>query len=240
MKVPRDDRQTSIKDVIDQAFNRDIIDFRWHGRLHDWRRLRNEMAHEIEDEAHWTPERIKTGHQMIERAAEFVAYLEEQVAPKQVVLETHDDFVQRLSGLVEMLRFGKPFAKTGRPLKAIRFNPERERLDILAMQFAMVLQDVRFYVPEEFRWTSSPLLSSFMVSSLGWVPPGVRGNNRNQCASTNAEERRILFGRLDALLCQECGEDDVKAFLARRVAEAVQLGNGNFHAGIKINPRLSA
>ena len=240
MKVPRDDHQTSIKDVIDRAFNRDVIDFRWHGRLHDWRILRNMIAHEIEDEAHWTPERIKTGHQMIERAAEFVAYLEDQVAPKQVVMETHDDFVQRLSGLVEMLRFGKPYAKTGRPLKAIRFNPERERLEILAMQFAMVLQDVRFYVPEEFRWTSSPLLSSFMVSSLGWVPPGVRGSNRNHCATTNEEEKRVLFGRLEALLCRECGEDDTRAFLAQRVADAVQLQNGNFHAGIKINPRVAA
>jgi hypothetical protein len=159
MKVPRDDRQTSIKDVIDLAFNRDIIDFRWHAMLHNWRRLRNEMAHEIEDEAHWTPERIKTGHQMIERAADFVAYLEEQLAPKQVVLETHDDFVQRLSGLVEMIRFGKPYPKTGRPLKAIRFNPEREALEILAMQFAMVLQDVRFYIPDTRypRSTGGPL-----------------------------------------------------------------------------------
>jgi hypothetical protein len=79
-----------------------------------------------------------------------------------------------------------------------------------------------------------------MVSSLGWVPSGVRGNGRNRCSSTSDEERRIVFGRLDALLSQECGEEAAKGFLARRVAEAVQLQNGNFHAGIKINPRTLA
>ena len=201
---------------------------------------RNEMAHGIEEKAHWTPEAVRTGNQMIERVAEFAAYLEERLAPKQVVLETHDDFVDRLSGLVEMIRLGKPYSKTGRPLKAIRFSPERERLEILAMQFAMVLQDVRFYVPEEFRWTSSPLISKFMVTSLGWVPPGVRGNHWNRCSTGNEEEQRVLFGRMEALLARECEDANEKEFLARRVDEAILLQNGNFHAGIKINPRIVA
>lgn len=229
--------QPTVKEVLDTAQAKQTINPIWMSRVHDWRKLRNEVIHETHNVFAGNAERLRTGHQLVEMAPDFLAYIAARVAPKQVALETHDDFIDRLTNVVRMIRQGRSLPKTGRPLKSMRFNPERETLEILTMQFMMVLQDVRFYIPEPYRWNSSRLLTKFVVDELGWVPKGMGGRATNRCIAKTEEDERQLRDRLRMVLRQEAGDQPAARFLQDRIDDALQLRNGNFHAGIKINPR---
>jgi hypothetical protein len=152
-------------------------------------------------------------------------------------LETQDDFVRRLSNLVTQIQLGQASPITGRPLRALRFHPDHNQFDVLAMQMLMVLRDVRFYIPEEFRWSSSPLIGNYSVSTMGHLPTGFRTRPTNRLRMDPGEQLNQLMSRFDRIVQQECDNGDPARFLRERLVDALALENGNFHSGLKLNPR---
>lgn len=239
VKFPPAARSTDTVAVIDEALVQGIIDFQWKDKLHLWRRVRNQAIHDNPAEARFTPDKFREiGFQLIDGAPEFFTHLAERNAPKQMILETQDEFLQKLGNLVTQIQQGRPSPLQGKPLKAIRFHPEQDQFDVLTMQLLMVLRDVRFYIPEEFRWSSSTLISKYAVNNIGHVPDGFRTSVKNKLRLDAGEQLNQLFARFDRMVKQEAGETDASTFLRERLTDGIALENGNFHAGLKLNPRL--
>ena len=241
VKSPALGRTPSMKDVIDEAVVLRVVDYSWRDRLQMWRRVRNHAEHDLFALGQQTMnlESYKDhGFQLVHEVSEFFVHLADRHAPKQLALETQDDFLRRLSILVTQIQQGKASPITGRPLRALRFHPENNQYDVLAMQLLMVLRDVRFYIPEEFRWSSSPLVSKFTVDAVGHLPNGFRTNQTNRLRMDAGEEMNQLMSRFDRMVRQECEDDNPGRFLIDRLTDGLALENGNFHAGLKLNPRV--
>lgn len=223
--------------LIDTAFDQGLIDGGWRDRLHLWRKVRNQASHGDEIPNSQRPIFMDHGYQLIQGAPELFAYVAERNAPKQLVMETQDDFAQRLGALVSHIQMGKPSPITGKPLKALRFDSSRDQFDVLAMQLLMVLRDVRFYVPEEYRWSASPLVNKFCVDAIGFVPNGFQTKQASRLKLQQGEQMSQLLARFDRIIHQECGDVQPGVFLRERIEDGIRLENGNFHAGIKLNPR---
>lgn len=238
VKFPAGGEKTDPMSLIDEALVQGIIDMDWKDRLHLWRRVRNQAIHDNPTKNKFTPDKFRDyGFQLIDGAPEFFTHLAERNAPQQMMLETQDEFLIRLGNLVTQIQHGSNSPVSGKPLKAIRFNPEQDQFDILAMQLLMVLRDVRFYVPEEFRWSSSTLISKFSVSTVGYLPTGFRTLGNNRLKLDAGEQQNQLMSRFNRMILQECGDVEAAAFLHERLSDALALENGNFHSGLKLNPR---
>lgn len=238
VKFPPAAKNTDIVTLIDEALVQGIIDMQWKDRLHLWRRVRNQAIHNNPAKNQFKPDKfLDFGFQLVDGAPEFFTHLAERNAPKQLVLETQDEFLQKLSNLVTQIQQGKPSAVHGKPLKAIRFHPEQDKFDILSMQLLMVLRDVRFYIPEEFRWSSSPLISKYSVDTVGHLPEGFRTHRANLLRMEPGEAQNQLMARFERMLKRESGDNDPVTFLRERLDNGLALENGNFHAGLKLNPK---
>lgn len=238
VKYPPGTRRPKILEVIDEAVVQRLIDMEWQGRLHLWRQVRNQASHTNDDPKKFSPERFRDiGFQMVDGVSEFFIYLAERNAPVQLGLETQDDFLRRLTNLVTQIQQDKPSPVTGKPLRALRFHPDQRQFDVLAMQLLMVLRDVRFYVPEAYRWSTSPLISKFAVDSIGHVPNGFRTSAGNRLRLEPGEQLKQLMERFHRMVEQECGDQDPAVFLREHIEDALALENGNFHSGLKLNPR---
>lgn len=238
VKFPPGAKNIDTINVIDEALVQGVIDIEWKDRMHLWRRVRNQAFHDNPTKIQFKPEKFRDyGFQLIDGAPEFFTHLAERNAPQQMMLETQDEFLIRLGNLVTQIQHGSNSPVSGKPLKAIRFNPEQDQFDILAMQLLMVLRDVRFYVPEEFRWSSSTLISKFSVSTVGYLPTGFRTLENNRLKLDAGEQQNQLMSRFNRMIQQECGDVEAAAFLHERLSDALALENGNFHSGLKLNPR---
>lgn len=122
-------------------------------------------------------------------------------------------------------------------LKAFRFDPDREAIEVLPLQFLMVLRDIRFFIPDEYRWTTAPVIGRFMVDTLGGMPTGIRPYGRHGSAHGDKLDEERIYGHLTRLLEREATVEDQQVVLRRAVADALKIGNGSFHAGLKLNPR---
>jgi DNA helicase-2/ATP-dependent DNA helicase PcrA len=238
VKFPPGTQSPDIVAAIDEAMVQRVIDMAWKDRLHLWRRVRNQAIHDNPQKAQFSPEQFKThGFQLVDGAGEFFVHLAERNAPKQMVMETQDEFLVRLTNLVTMIQMDKPLPRRQRPIRAIRFDPEQNHLDILAMQLLMVLRDVRFYVPDEYRWSSSPIVSRYTVEAVGHIPANFRTRSDNRLKLQPGEQLNQLLARFDQMVQQECGTMEPGVFITQRLEDGLALGNGNFHAGLKLNPK---
>lgn len=238
VKYPAGTRRPKILEVIDEAVVQRLIDMEWQGRLHLWRQVRNQASHTNDDPKKFNPDRFHDyGFQMVDGVSEFFTYLAERNAPIQLGLETQDDFLRRLTNLVTQVQQDKPSPVTGKPLRALRFHPEQRQFDVLAMQLLMVLRDVRFYVPEAYRWSTSPLIGKFAISSIGHMPDGFRTTASNRLRLEPGEQHNQLMDRFNRMVQQECGDSYPAIFLREHIEDALALENGNFHSGLKLNPR---
>lgn len=238
VKFPQGTPTPDVLTVIDEALVQRVIDMAWKDRLHLWRRVRNQAIHDNPQKAQFSPEQFRDhGFQLVDGANAFFVHLAERNAPRQMAMETQDEFLNRLTNLVTMIQLDKPLPRRQRPIRAIRFDPELNQFDILAMQLLMVLRDVRFYVPEEYRWSSSPIVGNYANSMMGYLPRNMRPNGRSRLKLQPGEELNQLMARFDRMVRQECGDVNPAQYMHQRLEDGLALENGNFHAGLKLNPK---
>ena len=108
---------------------------------------------------------------------------------------------------------------------------------MIPFQFLMVLRDVRFYIPEDFRWTSAPVMGRILVDTVGGVPAGIRPRGSHATGKASKPDEDRVYDQMVRLLELGAAGGDPRAFLNRAVDDAMRAGNGNFHAGLKLNPR---
>lgn len=233
-------RRPDMVRVIDDALERRVIDIEWKDKLHLWRQVRNHASHEGNDKGLSQQKFRDHAFSIVHEAPLFFMFLEKRHAPKQIKLESRDEFVGRLSNLVTGIQQDKPSPVSGKPLRALRFNPERDQFEVLAMQLLMVLRDVRFYIPDQFRWSSSPLISKFAVDAIGYMPQGFRTSPSNLLRLDQGEQRNQVLSQFEQIVQQEAGDANAGRFLLHRLEDGLSLQNGNFHAGLKLNPKTGS
>ena len=75
------------------------------------------------------------------------------------------------------------------------------------------------------------------MEKVGYLPGEFRTQSGNQLKLPPGEQQNQLLDRFSRMVDQECGDSDPKSFLIERLTDAMALENGNFHAGLKLNPR---
>ena len=246
VRLPAGTGDVSMERIIDRACEDRQIEPEWASRFHTWRRLRNAIhpskkhgrtESEVRCLIEKDPEKLRIGWEAVSMAPDFLAYLAHRVAPKQIDLIAMDDHLCRLTQLVDIIAGGLPHPLTGKPLKALRFDPAREALEMIPLQFLMVLKDVRFYTPEHYRWDRSPILGKFAADVLGGMPRTLRPSGNHGSANASRQDERRVYTYLERLLKQEAGEISLHAFLHRALEDGGIVGNGNYPAGLQLNPK---
>ena len=237
--MPTAPKSADMITVIDEALVQGVIDVPWKNNLHLWRQVRNMAFHDDQQKSRFTPAQFKDyGYQLVDGASGFFEHLAEHNAPKQLVLETQDEFLIKLTNLVTLIQLDKPSPTKKKPIRAIRFDPELNQFEVLAMQLLMVLRDVRFYVPEDYRWSTSPIIGKFVVDAVGHLPGKMSPLGTNRLRMQPGEQLNQLMARFSRMVQQEAGDTNPGEFMKQRLEDGLQLGNGNFHAGLKLNPRV--
>lgn len=239
VKIPASEKSLDAVALIDEAVVQRVVDMTWKDDLHLWRQVRNQAFHDETKKGRFSPEKFKDiGFSLVDRAPEFFAHLAERHAPKQLVMETPDEFLTKLTNLVTLIQQDKPSPIKKKPIRAIRFDPDQNQYEVLAMQMLMVLRDVRFYVPDEYRWSSSPIIGKFAVDAIGHLPDNMKPNGGNRLKLQAGEQLNQLLARFDRMVSQECGDTNPGEYVKQRLEDGIKLENGNFHAGLKLNPRV--
>ena len=81
-------------------------------------------------------------------------------------------------------------------------------------------------------WTSPPL------TDRSWYPCyEAMVELYDKHAAVDIVQLNQLLARFDRMVQQECETNQAGEFLIQRLTDALALENGNFHSGLKLNPR---
>lgn len=105
------------------------------------------------------------------------------------------------------------------------------------MQLLMGLRDVRFYTPEPYRWSTSPIFARLSNDLLGYYHAAVRGHGRHQLSIFGPTETKEIVDLLRTIVVAELGTQDCNSTLARVFDDARGARNGDYPVGLKLNPK---
>jgi superfamily I DNA/RNA helicase len=243
---------------IDVLRERGVISSDWAQTLHSWRQTRNRMVHAGESFDADLDERMAI--QMVTRVGDLIEWIADASRPATTTTppattpspvpgaatkpqppEVVDkSYLAALTALVSCLQSGRPHPKTGRVVRRMTFDPVRDASEIAVLQFALLLRDVRFFIPDTHRWQRSPLFAQiardFPLTLAANAPVLV------QRPMTLRPDEHMSVAAMRALLDQESKDRglDPHTVLDSTIRDAVDVGNGNCAYGITLRPKHSA
>ncbi|MDQ3541167.1 MAG: hypothetical protein M3440_10795, partial [Chloroflexota bacterium] len=220
--------------MIEVAFQQKLIDADWKDKLKLWGKVRNEGEYEKFEFDPW--ERV-VAEDMVNRTPDLFSYIRRQMQPQPPSLFVTDPMIKGIAGLVTVIQTGSPHPLTKKPVRALRFRPVEDAKDMLIMQLLMVLRDVRYYTPDNYRWTTSPIFARVSNDLLGYCHAAIRGHGRHQLNIFSPEETTQVVDLLKQVVLSEVGSRDCSSALVRAFEDAQASRNGDYPAGLKLNPK---
>ena len=228
-KNPRPDPFNNIKSLSSRA----LLDLTWTDTLHTWRKVRNDVIKEDKDIGPWERANIE---QMVHQTSAAVAHIRERMEPKQPSLFVNDQKMLGIDRLVTCIQTGSPHPSTKRPVRALRYRLTEDGKDMLILQLLMILRDVRYYTPEDVRWTSSPEFARLSNHILGFSHGSIRGRANNLLVQSGRDALDI-DNVLYMVAREELGEMNLKQAFREVFDIAASAANGDFPGGLKLTPQ---
>lgn len=130
---------------------------------------------------------------------------------------------------------------TKQPVRSIMFHTVNDGIEFLPLQLGLILYDIRFFVPEQYRYSSSPIFASFCKQNCPQDKPiPLPRNLRNAIPERlRGFEPRLLELLSEMLDCywKATGTYAVGSILLARLQDAEALHNGAAPRGIQLIPR---
>ncbi|CAA9318318.1 MAG: hypothetical protein AVDCRST_MAG93-5618 [uncultured Chloroflexia bacterium] len=237
VRVTGSPRKTKLIYLIDTGYNLGIFDSAWRDTLNDWRPLRNEGIHE---KVSFNARECAKAEEVVHRAPELFEHIGERMRPKPLsALFVNEPRIKGISMLASLIQTGSPSPVTSKPIRSLRFHPVDDAKDMVFLQLFMVLRDVRYYTPEQFRWSTSPIFAQLSNGLLGYCHPAIRGFGRNQLSIFSPSETAQIVDLMRQIVLSELGGRDCKLTLQRAFDDAQRSRIGDYSAGLKLNPKQS-
>ncbi len=234
-------------EVIDQVHEMFKADIRWIDRLHTWRKARNRAVH---DPPPLSLHQELALQDMVSEAPTLYAFVKSQREagqPKPAVEFqqpppiignvrapfTDSDRLERIRTLAEIIQSGQPHPKTGKRIRALRFDPDTFREEMLILQLHFLLRDVRFHIAESYRWSQSPVFAQLSLRELQFCHVAIRGNGRHGLQPPTPRYANALVDVLAGIVEEHFPVDRAGALLTMW-NDAQSIQNGNYPAGFKI------
>ena len=112
---------------------------------------------------------------------------------------TDPERLQRIGLLADIIQTGRSHPKTGKPVRALRFDPETFREEMLILQFHLLLRDVQFHIAESYRWSRSPIFAQLSNRELQYCHTAIRGNGRHGLQPQTAEHAQAVVEILSGI-----------------------------------------
>lgn len=205
----------------------------WIDTMHRWRKLRNVKKFDFM----FNPMEKAIAEECVRKLPEVVAHIGQQMRPRQSSFLDTDPKIKGISGLVTIVQTGSPHPLTKKPVRALRFRPVEDAKDMLIMQLLMVLRDVRYYTPVDYRWSTSPIFARVSNDLLGYCHTSIRGSGRNQFNIFSPAETTEIVDLLRTIVISELETQNCSSTLARVFDDARAAGNGDYPVGLKLNPK---
>lgn len=129
-------------------------------------------------------------------------------------------------------------------IRTIGIHTLNHGVEFLPLQLAMILLDVKFFVPGEFRYSSSPVFARYCDrKSEVRLHANLRPLVHQPADVSPAVEQRIhtlLDEMLAAVVAQEGYRGKPDAILDSRLRDAIRLANGEVNRGVRIEPLASS
>lgn len=135
--------------------------------------------------------------------------------------------------LADHIQSGLPLPTSGRPVKALKFNPDNFREEMILLQLHLILRDVRFMIARDYRWSGSLAMDLLCRTRLGHSHPAVKPLRNHGLSTKSAADVQALVANLDQALLARFPNDPVSALHAA-LFDAMISQNGNFSNGFKI------
>ncbi|HEU0165714.1 MAG TPA: 3'-5' exonuclease, partial [Thermomicrobiales bacterium] len=150
----------------------------------------------------------------------------------------------RVMHVLQVLNAGGYDPERGRVIRQIGFHTVNAGVEFLPFQLGMILFGVRYFIPQTFRYASSPIFARFCERHCAAMLPD---QLRRTAKTPVAPELRLFEVRihelmqeiLDRYLTLIPGQVDISAMLANRLESADVLQNGMNTSGVILEPLSS-
>ncbi len=229
---PHNQRMDAFKN-IEALNNRGVLDDQWANSLHTWRKLRTAILKEDKDIGKRESAIIE---QMVHQTAAAIDHIRQRLERKHPLL-IEDQRIVGIERLITCIQTGSPHPLTRKPVRALRFRPVEDARDMLILQMLTVLRDVRYYIPVDYRWSTSPIFARVSNDLLGYCHASIRGSGRHRFNVFNPSQTTEVVDLLKQVVLSELGTPDCGSTLARVFDDARAAGNGDYPVGLKLNPK---
>jgi len=233
-RITKDESRSTLFDLLPIALDKGFVNPYWFARLDTWRRLRVKYQY---DKLEFDPSDQHLVEEMVYRSPELFAHVQEAMRPVQTVLFADDQRLFGIQRLSEFIQTQQPHPLTQRPVRALRFDPVVDGRDMLVLQLHLLIKDVRFFIPEDYRWTTSPLLGQLSVEELSYCHPSIRGSSRNKLQPNSSSVAEALLLVLKDIVANERRDAPGSDWFAGVLEDARLSQNGNYPSGLKLNPK---
>ncbi len=144
--------------------------------------------------------------------------------------------IKGISTLASLIQTGSPSPLTKKPIRTLRFRPVDDAKDMVFLQLFMVVRDVRYYTPEQYRWSTSPIFARLSNDTLGYCHSAISGRGNHRLSVFSPAETAQIVELLRQIVLSELGDHGFNQALHRVFDDARKSRNGDYPAGLKLAP----
>ncbi|CAA9328549.1 MAG: hypothetical protein AVDCRST_MAG93-6082, partial [uncultured Chloroflexia bacterium] len=164
-RVVEPQKKTDVFEWINEMQAKNLASGTWVDSMHRWRKLRNVKKFDFTFDA-WEK---AIAEEMIRMLPELIAHIGQQMGSKlPITLFVNEPRIKGISTLASLIQTGSPSPVTSKPIRSLRFHPIDDAKDMVFLQLFMVLRDVRYFTPEQYRWSTSPIFAQLSNGLLGY------------------------------------------------------------------------
>jgi hypothetical protein len=240
--------------IFSLAREQQLVNSRWGDTLFRWNRTRVNAKMELETLSKWDRAIVE---EMIRDAPLLFQHIAgsriagQRVStwstpnppnrpdkPRLAVPFTDPNRLKRIEALANIIQTGTPHPLTNKPVTSLHFDPDNFREEMIILQLHFLMRDVRFYINEDSRWSTSPIMARLSVQVLQYSHPGIRSNGRHSLQPVNGNYADALLDVLLEIVSNRY-PNDCPAALFTVLDDATKVQNGNYPDGFNIRVQKS-
>ncbi len=233
-RVTKDRTKTKISVLINACLERGVINDEWFKKIDRWRKLRNKYEH---DELEFAGADMVLLDEIIESTPALFEHMRSVLRPKQTGFLQHEVKLLGLTMLADAVQNGRPSPLSGKPIRALTFDPLNDGQDMIVLQLLFILRDIRYFTPEDCRWDTSHAFRIFLDIVQPSIASSIRPLRTKKLNAADAATAQLTQQQLLRILENESLNEDSSVLLFQAIQDAKLTSNGNYPSGLKLKPK---
>jgi len=162
------------------------------------------------------------------------------VAPRRRARKLYPVETAKVMQILAFLQRGGIDPGTKRPIRQIAIHAHNDTIEFLPFQLGMILFDIRYFMPDAYRFSAMPMFGSYCLAAYGdGLPAEIVASAQLPIPEAQQAHVGTIHTLMDETLVayqQLIGERNPAELLRRRLEDALTIGNGATTRGIILTP----